>query len=371
MFFFILLFLFNVSYEQIISLDISHRTFLPFILLRFKGKDKEFSFQVNTQIQTSQMSSLSYDLFAEECHLENEISYKDGSEYKLYFCSSNIILNDKLLSTPLYFYITKNQMSGGDSREQGLSMSFSNINETHSFIHQLYQTKEIGKLQFAFQYGNETGSYFHIGGVPNINQLLYPHKAECLINQTAKMWGCDINKIFVGRKEYKFKVFASFHSAIDTFIESRLFFNFMMDVVLKEQTKLKKCEPFDDFDSKDTLYCEKGSLDGIDDLTFIFNGFTFTIPIKELFFYNGHSYFSKFSYEFYDLNKFDFGYQFIRLFNLSLFDYNKGSISFYTYSNNLNQGITTYNMEYILLSIGLLCSLNSIFLYFHYRKIIK
>lgn len=371
MFFFILIFLFNASCEQIISLNISHRYYLPLINLQFKGKEKEFSVQLNNQIQTSQIDSIPYDQFAEECKLEKEASYKGGREYKLYFCSSNIGFNQKFLSPLFYFYVTKNQMSYIDSRNQGVSMSFSNLNQSHSIIHQLFKNKEIGKLQFAFQYINETDNYIHIGGVPNIEQLLYPHQAKCLINQTAKIWGCDINKIYIGRKEYIFNVIASFHSAVDGFIESRMFFNFMKEIVLKKQVSSNKCEPFDDFDSKDILYCEKGSLEGVDDLTFVFNNFTFTIPIKELFIFNGHSYFSKFSYDFYDLNKFDFGYQFIRLFNLSLFDYDKAEISFYTYFNGLNQKITTYNIEYILLSIILICSFNSIFLYFHYRKIIK
>ena len=349
MLFAILLTSLTLSFAQYISFSSPSHDYVPFISLSFRNSNRPLNVPINTQISLTRFTSPTLDTFKDNCVSQHDYAYD---------CKGDIELNGKILLSNFNFSIPTKQTLSIDMRSFGIGVGYSFKDESLSFVHLLYKRKIVQRKEFSIQFGLNQMGNIHFGGKPSI---AYPHSGYC--NVKSDRWGCEIKKIYYGRKAYDFSIHADFNTAIDNTIESLQFFEFVSHNVIPSKRKSKQCEIFDDFDQKELLYCANGALDDTENITFVFdNNLHISIPFKSLFISNGVSYFSKFSYDFYNRTRFEFGYSFFKLFNMTTFDYETSTVVFHSYDTAVNKKIQTYNMEYIYISIDIVCFISIIFM---------
>ena len=342
MLFAVLLTSITLSFTQYISFSSPSHDYVPFISLSFRNLERPLSVPINTQIPFTRFTSPTLNLFKSNCVNDHNFTYE---------CKGDIELNGKILLSNFNFSIPIKQTFSIDMRSFGIGVAHTFSDESLSFVHLLYKRKLVQGKEFSIQFGLNQMGNIHFGGKPSIE---YPNSGHCKV--VSDRWGCGIKKIYYGRKSYDFEIFADFNTAIDNTIESLKFFEFVSYNVIPEKRKSKQCEIFDDFDQKDLLYCAKGALDDTENITFVFdNNLHISIPFKSLFISNGVSYFSKFSYDFYNRTRFEFGYSFFKLFNMTTFDYATSTVVFHSYDTAINGKLQTYGMEYIYICIDIIC----------------
>ena len=232
----------------------------------------------------------------------------------------------------------------------GYGFGYRYIDEHFSFVHSLYNQKKIDHKLFAFipAKENEDG-YFIIGGITD--DLNYKYKGSLNVNKRYNTWGNTLKRISIGNVKYDINVYAQIHSSHYDIVTSKRFFNFILNTVLKEDIINKHCERLTEGFKKGMIECNRTVIENKKDITFEFENITFKFPFINCFDSFDSTSFSSFSYDT-SLKEDELddilylGYPFIRQFNLTVFNYEDSSISFYS---DLTKIITSTNVTSILL----------------------
>ena len=247
----------------------------------------------------------------------------------------------------------------------GLALGYSFENDSYSLVHSLYNKGLIEQHQFSFEW-LENGGIFHIGGIKNDN---YTYKGYCDIKDNHTTWGCDLNQIVYGHTIFNVSYYGVFHTGSTMFFLSENFFHFMTTHIFPECIVNKRSNEIE------TLDCDPFILDDLSDrsITFIFNNLMVNISLELMFTLEYGKMKSKF-YSFpldIDSNTVILGNIFLKLFNLTQFDYDGKRVIFY--SDFIPMKMTQIPIKgspilfYIIILICLVNSIMLLFIKINYR----
>ena len=336
----------NKSYEFDTSIDYS-----SLILLKFTHKKKITQLRVNTQLKTSMFNLLDISDFIDSCSSYNNYTY---------ICNSSIYYAKEEISSSYFFFLNKKMAYSSDNRDYGISFSYSHDNLSYSLIEQLYQSNKISARKFSFE-----NKVFRIG-----EAMLYQHFAyigSCSVKSALNTWGCQVKSIGLNDVEYDFYQYAYISTEIDNTINSKELFDLIIDKVFKEYFANKHCGIFDDIDWKDSLSCDNETYNNLTNITIRFdNDMTMEIPFQDMFYFDGRYYLSLFSYDYSYSNRLEIGFGLIKNLNKTIFDYDKGTVSFFSNRIIIKTPPHKEIRPFVYIVIDILCSADILMIVYVY-----
>lgn len=258
-----------------------------------------------------------------------------SSSYKAWNYTTDIMINTTIIpNTKIVLF----QSGSYYCHDTGLSLTYKFENEQQSIMHILYNSHLIDKKLFALK---PYATTLYLGGLPNDEPLNYSNYGYCKIDKKYSTWGCNLTSVVYNQNTYSFNNYSIFDIADDDFIWSFEFFDFMLSKIFTQEVKNKKCKVINHY----SLSCEN-DLDKFDEnMTFEIGGIKIKLKIVELFEEKSRKKFSLFrNYSIH--NTILVGYRFFELFNLSIFDYDKGEVHFYSDIDRID--INIYNGKIII-----------------------
>lgn len=190
---------------------------------------------------------------------------------------------------------------------------------------------------------NNIGKVF-FGGIPKEYNNQYKYNTKCKANDNYVPWGCQINKLYVNNAEYNLKTYGIMSSTQMYMIISYYFYNIMTSTVYNNTS----CHSIEDpFDNRKHLFCTDKTViantNGFVSFEFD-NNIKATIKSDLLFnckYKDGCE--SLFASNDKNHSLFQFGGQFLRLFNRITFDYDNKEITFSSYNIEIENGMFINN----------------------------
>lgn len=281
---------------------------------------QEFSF-TNSILYVKNRSTFysHYDIYPITINNQTVIAEEISDSFEIY--KTDCIIKD------FHFLLLTQEYLGFQSQ---LSFSYNN-NRTHlNFIDELYNQKVISKKQFSFSKVEiENKGTLYLGELPN-NITEKKYKYTCEVNKKHSSWGCDLHDITIGKTKISINEYASFSVELSSIISTSSFFNSLYENLFKKLILENKCK-LEENDSKFRYYyCECDSIEeGFPTFYFSFGEMIIPIDGKELF--NKLSRYCFFNIKTYNIqqNEWIIGLSIIKKY-ISQFDYDKGTISFFS-----------------------------------------
>lgn len=330
----IIIILFRRSYEQItIPID----NILNVLKLPISFEDKRhihFFYRINLQ-------SSDFFVLLEENYFEKHSASFTISECKKIIKVQEVYTKIKLksLSFPLTCYLVFNDEEVLEQKK-GIPFGYQIRDESFSPIFQLKKAKLIDKMAFGLSFADAFHAYMHFGGFPSyLTQSQY--SAKCPINNKMPYWGCPMSKMYMSNQDGSIN--RDFNFDVNEFV----FFQTTHDNILAPISFMEKLKVnyFNQFlDSGECQYnndanyftfsCKCHELFLEENINFIFNGISFSLPIKSFF----HNIYGKKREEYCDFlikghnrDQWEFGTVFLKRYT-TLFDYENKEILFYSYT---------------------------------------
>lgn len=205
-----------------------------------------------------------------------------------------------------------------------INLAYKYKDELFSFVHKLYHDNYIDYKAFTFN------SYNQIIFGKHIEQIPFKYKGQFNIDNSYSHWGANITGINYRGYHYDFNTHFIVHAANDQMIVSTEFFNFMIKEIFADAIELNNCVIEKTFNEKH-LNCYNVGIEGFSNITLQISKMRIVLKREDLF-VKKLLWESKFMLNNYN-NYTILGYDFIHLMNQTVFDYEKGTITFY--SNNI------------------------------------
>lgn len=205
-----------------------------------------------------------------------------------------------------------------------INLAYKYKDESFSFVHKLYHDNYIDYKAFTFN------SYNQIIFGKHIEQIPFTYKGQFDIDNSYSHWGANITGINYRGYHYDFNTHFIVHAANDQMIVSTEFFDFMIKEIFADAIELNNCVIEKTFNEKH-LNCYNVGIEGFSNITLQISKMRIVLKREDLF-VKKLLWESKFMLNNYN-NYTILGYDFIHLMNQTVFDYEKGTITFY--SNNI------------------------------------
>ena len=241
-------------------------------------------------------------------------------QFDLHFFQSSLSIK------PINFYMFHETLT--DSYD-ALSLSFDFNDENESLVHLMYNKKIIKKKSFALLHENKNKCTLYFGVFPMFNY--YQYKGQCLIQNNE--WSCQLHQIVLlcnNDKIWSYQNTKSYTAKFQTrhreLYVPKHFFDYLLHQVFRDAFKQGYCY----INIKLQLLCSLGYLKELfNGMSFVFDGFTVTMKIEDLYIVNGKNEIFMIQMNENNRNEFEFGVDFLKHFDL-YFNYEDKSITFYT-----------------------------------------
>ena len=241
-------------------------------------------------------------------------------QFDLHFFQSSLSIK------PINFYMFHETLI--DSYD-ALSLSFDFNDENESLVQLMYNKKIIKKKSFALLHENKNKCTLYFGVFPMFNY--YQYKGQCLIQNNE--WSCKLHKIILRCNSDKIWIYqntksytAKFQTRHRELYVPKHFFDYLLHQVFRDAFKQGYCY----INIKFQLLCSLGYLKELfNGMSFVFDGFTVTMKIEDLYIVNGKDEIFMIQMNENNRNEFEFGVDFLKHFDL-YFNYEDKSITFYT-----------------------------------------
>ena len=261
---------------------------------------------------------------------DGKYGISDRQENESYYFTTDIgfsIYN--LLTMKNYsMFSTKQKMKDIDI---GLSLGYHYKNESFSVVHNLYNSKKIDKLQFVFEFSSNE-AILHFGGVPYNKQEYQKYKGILKIDETLPTWGFYLKEVVFQNVSYSINLPAIIHSASHFLFES---------------------------DELAKLISKFSSIKDKEKVSFIFNNIIMQIDIDSLAKKYSQSINNSTVRTNHNYTGIIFGIEFIKLFNYSIFDFEKKQIELYSDNVIIFEYLFT-KIKKLIIIINILCIINII-----------
>ncbi len=241
-------------------------------------------------------------------------------QFDLHFFQSSLSINH------INFYMFHETLT--DSYD-ALSLSFDYNYENESLVHLMYSNKIIKKKAFALLHEKKNTYTLYFGVFPMFSY--YQYKGQCLIQNNE--WSCQLHRIILHCNNDKIWSYqntkaytAKFQTRHRELFVPKHFFDYLLHQVFRDAFKQGYCY----INIKLQLLCSLGYLQQLfNGLSFVFDGFTVTMKIEDLYIVNGKEEIFMIQMNENNRNEFEFGVGFLKHFDL-FFNYEDKSITFYT-----------------------------------------
>ena len=231
--------------------------------------------------------------------------------------------------------------------------------ESFSIVHQLYNSHQIKYKTFAFKSNLEhINGKIYFGGIPDDKD--YQFKGFCKVDNTFPNWGCNLTQMKYNDTSVSFNNYALFHSGFYGLLYSDNVFDFIANVVFKNEIENKICYIEEISERRKGFNCQnsfKNELTYEDTFEFVFGNIQIKYP-KKLLFDESSSIFFTNPYDYYLKYDIILGVDFINSFNYTIFDYDNNQIGFYSdkiainISSNNNRENTIKSILILSLSLN-------------------
>lgn len=349
---------------NIISLPVSYYdSGNPMVQVSFPDEVITYVTGVNTFLPYSVINIKTYDLIKERFK-NNTTLYLDKPVY-----ASQYETNIKIQFHPVNNFNCYISHQAKNFHNLGISLGYHYQDESYSFIHQLYRTKVILHLQFAFHNINEEippdSRHVYIGGVPNNAHLSLPYKGIVRTREDLPTWGFNLEKIAYQRVEYNVDLPCVISNRIKGLIISDDVYGIFVNSVFYKEIKDGVCSNQTDKYLANYLKCEQGIFERNKKIILKFKGIQVEFETKDLFSkQNFHSLISSNNIEqpVHNFTGVILGINFLNKFNYTVFDYEKKQIEFYTDRIAISQISKNYIKIYIFTANCLLSLFSTILL---------
>ena len=348
----------SIYNSDILTFSYPFTSYSPYIYVNLTNDGRATAMSLNTNSEYTIIYK--NDDLMDKCIKEGGIDFIIPGQDKTYLsCNFDMIVEGKLIVSHFRMLLSKD--FGNPYEQKGMGVAYKYNDDNYSFMSELSKRYTLLKKQFIIEHNQqERKGFIHFGGMPNNALDTIKYKSKCLINEDLHSWNCPIRRITIGNNTIELNLNAVFDTSLEHIFESRKFFTFITREVLKKEVDSNHCVISENYDFKDILYCEREMINKLGkEISFEFNDTIISLPVIELFSNESNTYSSKFTYDFYQSadTRFVFGFDFIKKFNYTVFDYEDKSISFYSNTIQLhsianNQSITKF---YLIVYNALIC----------------
>ena len=341
-----------------IDINIHERSQFLQIKLYFGNPPMEYEYLINTLIHFTNIKDLNYIKSSYKLIKTGEVHVNDIKEVANQIEDCLHILRNQYSISNYSLYLSLYNTPNTWNEGFGFGLTFEN--EKQSIIHQLYNSNQINHKSFYIFLQRENNINYNtkgklVLGKPTISQLnKYQYYGKCQIKNHSIDWGCVLDNITIGNKTYPINKEAIFSSCQYFSILSTQFLNIIYDNLFKPLEKKDECYLLAGF-SRDRIICSYEIISLFTDISFHLGEMTITIPIKQLFDCDSRNCASFFASNRDDNSTFQFGSHFIKLFNVSGFDYTSREISLYSNVFEIKMNKNNNSMKVILWLFAVIC----------------
>ena len=344
--FFLIILLINlliIKSSKTLSLKYNEiRSARPVIELKF--------FDASSSLDTFLNTFLPFSLFDND--LYTKIKVDKESEYTCpikkfssAFKHKETLLINHTLFFNYTFYLYKYSISL--FAEQGLGLGYNSKDHSLSFVHQMYNNKLIDALTFSIEKKEI------VFGKKEYNE--YKYKESINIDENIVTWGMKLDSIEYNGKRYDIGIDAIIHSGEFEMIYSNEIFDFMSNIVLKEEINKGICIKSERFQHY-ILSCDNyTNFDKTISITF---GETIiTFELKNLFDFNNDLLIHPSTDSPSKFTGIILGINFLKSFDAVLFNYEAKSITFYSNEvkiSSMKSEIVTKIIIYLITVISII-----------------
>lgn len=288
------------------------------------------------------------------------------------FSSSVIIKKTPIIIKVFNYYYTTEKCSDNlvwdfiPSFVRQLSLGFGlDVHDPKfSLIHMIYESGFITRKCFSFE--GKIGSTVNIGHLPEERLKEYQYNATFNIPPEEKNWGISIDSLVIEGMKYKVSKYALINSSINNLIRSFDLYNIFKDYFNQDIMFKGRCE-----EKNQKIQCKTRKTEINKNVTInTGNNPSFNISLKHFFKCSGESCLLLVSYDEKDdnvnqeNNTIQFGFPFIKLFDLFEFDFDKRTVAIYdqkikffygSFDNPITMKIIKYSLIIIMGFVGMFC----------------
>lgn len=358
-----------VHSEKILAFQISYSGNRPYINLRFIKENYQHDYLLNTYIPYS-FINFGDDVPILESNIGKEIELNFIESYKGFEYYSSVQIDNSILVNSFHYILSKSDIKYFP--DNGLSLAYKPKNEEYSLIHQLYKQGLFDHLQYTFS-PNDLQHYkgfIYFGGVPYDEIKKYPYRKDIKIENGNDSWGFRLKGVKYNNVFHLYDKYTVINSCLIGMLYSDEIMNLLQEI-LKEKLINNICHIENTKGATQWISCDKIIDEFEQTIDFKFETIRFTLLIKDLFQTDNYkrNYESKIknnNYKHYEKMNI-LGTEFILMFNLTVFDYEKGMISFYTDNPSLFDISSNDNLlvKISIISNILFCFLNVMLLMYN------
>ena len=230
--FFIIILLINlliIKSSKTISLKYKEiRSMRPVLELEFSNASSPLDTYLNTFLPFSLFDNDLYSRIKVDKESEHTCPIKKFSS--AFKHQETLLINNTTLFN-FTFYLYKYTISL--FAEQGIGLGYNAKDQSLSFVHQMYNNKLIDALSFSIERKEI------VFGKTEYNQ--YKYKGSINIDENIVTWGMKLDSIEYNGKRYDIGIDAIIHSGEYEMIYSNEIFDFMSNIVLKEEINKGIC----------------------------------------------------------------------------------------------------------------------------------
>ena len=210
-------------------------------------------------------------------------------------------------------------------------------NESLTFIHQLYEQYHFDHMKFVLEDHYPKGC-IHFGGVPNDAHLSFPYKGVIKVDESLPTWGFDINQIEFDNIKHQVHFPTIMLIGSPSMFIGNDFMDYMKEVILT------KCIGGDG-----TIQCDDDIVYSNNTINFVFGEQKIHIRLKDLFEFKRAKISQYYFWWDYKFNETILGFEFVELFNYTIFDYENKQIEFYSDRIVIQSNISHANIKVSLI----------------------
>lgn len=320
------------------------------------------NYPINTYLS---FSLLTLDKLNDSRISTSERIYLDRS-YETHRYSSSFKFDDLLVENYSFYTL------GDDLRlyqDYGFALGYHYKDESFSFVDILHKKGKISQKQFSFYNMNEnidkSERHFYLGTIPNNVNTNFKYKGVMKVNEELPTWGSTFNSIIHNGKEHKINLPCIISSSALSLISSNDVYLLFTNIFRKELYN-HLCNKTDDPDflrNRESFQCEGLEIKN-DSVDIVIDNTVYKFRMNDFFRKEQLLISSNGKEKVHNFTGVILGMNFIGKFNVSLFDYERKQVEFYSdvfpiIFHNKNEYA---NMIYIAIVIIVLCFGNSIIL---------
>lgn len=329
------LFIFIITENKFIeAIDEKYDDYL-YLDLCFGNPKQEYQLKINTNKITSFINSAKFNKTQSISGKEIEIVPQiiDNTDHNTIKYSDIISLENNIFLNNFLFYIV-NETEYLPMWDEGLAFGYCFNDTSFSFIHMLYKEQLISHKKFGFVV-NDTSkgkkASIFLGSIPFDRLSGFQYKLSLDVKHKQIEWNVFMKKININKNVLHLNKIVIINTAQFYKILNNEIFDWFCNVTLYPYLQNKKCERFDEIKRSYVKCYDRKITNELGRVTFFFdNRRLINVDLSLFFTCFGNLCFSSIGGDNTKQGTFEIGYNFLKIFNATEFDYETEMICLYS-----------------------------------------